>query len=96
MLRIGKEIRFRLAGILLLHWKVFVANHRKWIRPVGFETVRKIIGCRTPALGCNVYPCPNCHKIEVVFGLHAMVARYFDRAQRATAPFHPALQAVPG
>ena len=34
--------------------------------------------------------------IEVVFGSHAMVAKYFDMAQRATAPFHPALQAVPG
>jgi hypothetical protein len=66
MLGIGKEIRFRLAAILLLHWKVFVSSHRGWIRPVVFETVRKIIACRTPALGCHVYQCPNGHKIEVV------------------------------
>ena len=55
MLEIGKRIRFRLAAILLLHWKEFVSQHRKWIRPVVFETVRKIIACRTPALGCHVY-----------------------------------------
>lgn len=55
MLGIGKQIRFRLAAILLLHWKEFVSQHRKWIRPVVFETVRKIIACRTPALGCHVY-----------------------------------------
>src|SRR3990172_774656 len=66
MLRIGKQIRFRLAAILLLHWKEFVSQHRKWIRPVVFETVRKIIACRTPALGCHVYECPSCHKVEVV------------------------------
>lgn len=54
MLGIGKEIRFRLAAILLMHWNMFVSNHRKWIRPVVFETVRKIIACRTPALGCHV------------------------------------------
>ena len=53
MLRIGKQIRFRLAAILLLHWKEFVSQNRKWIRPVVFETVRKIIACRTPALGCH-------------------------------------------
>jgi hypothetical protein len=66
MLRINNQIRFRLAAILLLHWKAFVSQHRKWIRPVVFETVRKIMACRTPALGCHIYQCPNCHKIEVV------------------------------
>jgi hypothetical protein len=66
MLRVGKEIRFRLAAILVAHWSAFVAQHRKWIRPVIFETVRKITVCRTPALGCHIYQCPNCHKIEIV------------------------------
>ena len=60
MLRIGKEIRFRLAAILLAHWGALLSQHRKWIRPVIFETVRKITACRTPTLGCPVYPCPNC------------------------------------
>lgn len=66
MLKVGKEIRFRLAAILLVHWASFVHSHRKWIRPVVFETVRKIVSCRTPVLGCHVYRCPNCQKIEIV------------------------------
>lgn len=66
MLGIGKQIRFRLAAILAVHWNAFVSQHRKWIRPVVFQTVRKIIACRTPALGCHVYQCPNCHKVEIV------------------------------
>ena len=54
MLRPGQQVRYRLAAILLAHWWTFVAKHRKWIRPVVFETVRKITACRTPALGCHV------------------------------------------
>jgi hypothetical protein len=66
MLRPGTRIRFRLAAILLVHWEAFLATNRKWVRPIIFETVRKIIACRTPALGCHVYRCPQCGKIEVV------------------------------
>jgi hypothetical protein len=54
MLRPGTQIRFRLAAILLAHWDAFWRTHRKWIRPVVFATVRKILACRTPALGCHV------------------------------------------
>ena len=28
--------------------------------------MRKIIACRTPALGCHLYTCPKCQRIEVV------------------------------
>jgi hypothetical protein len=66
MLRPGARIRYRLAAILLAHWDDFVASSRKWIRPVVFETVRKIVACRTPALGCHVYQCPKCHQMRVV------------------------------
>jgi len=44
--------------------------------------------------------CPVCHVemelVEVVFGSHAVIATYFEKAQRAMAPFHPAWQPVPG
>ena len=44
--------------------------------------------------------CPFCHVemelMEVVFGSHVAIARYFERAQRAMAPFHPAWQPAPG
>ncbi|HYO13744.1 MAG TPA: transposase zinc-binding domain-containing protein [Thermoanaerobaculia bacterium] len=31
-----------------------------------FETVRKMIACRTPVLGCHLYRCPQCQRLEVV------------------------------
>lgn len=66
MLAIGSQIRYRLAAIFAAHWDEFVRSARQWIRPVVFETVRKIIACRTPALGCHLYTCPKCQRIEVV------------------------------
>lgn len=66
MLAVGSEIRYRIAALLEAHWTEFVRSTRQWIRPVVFETVRKIIACRTPALGCHLYACPQCHRIEIV------------------------------
>lgn len=66
MLAIGTEIRYRIAAIFVAHWGEFVSSARQFIRPVVFETVRKIIACRTPALGCHLYTCPQCQRIEVV------------------------------
>jgi len=66
MLRIGTEIRYRIVPILERHWEDFFQSKRGWIRPVVLETVRKIRACRTPALGCHVYQCPTCERIEVV------------------------------
>ena len=34
--------------------------------PVVFETVRKLIACRSPALACHLYTCPQCQRVEVV------------------------------
>lgn len=58
--------RYRLAAILAVHWWAFVASYGRWIRPVVFETVRKILACRTPILGCHVYRCRRCGRTEVV------------------------------
>jgi len=66
MLRIGTEIRFRLAAILALHWDEFVESCTRWIRPVVFETVRRVLACRTPILGCHLYRCPQCQQVKVV------------------------------
>ena len=65
MLRIGTQIRYRLAAILAAHWADFVAQHGQWIRPVVFSTVVKILACRTPALGCHVYRC-RCGETKIV------------------------------
>lgn len=74
MLAIGTEIRFRLAPILAAHWRDFVASHGKWIRPVVFETVRKILACRTPVLGCHAYRCRKCGATTVV--AHSCKSRF--------------------
>jgi len=66
MLRIGTQIRYRLSAILATHWSDFVAQHGKWIRPVVFATVAKILACRTPALGCHTYRCQRCGKTKIV------------------------------
>jgi hypothetical protein len=66
MLRVGSQIRYRIAPILAAHWEDFFQTKRGWIRPVVIETVRKLVACRTPALGCHVYQCPTCARIEVV------------------------------
>lgn len=52
--------------ILAEHFWDFVRSYRRWIRPVVFENVRKVMACRTPALGCHVYACPQCSEIKVV------------------------------
>ena len=65
MAQAGLEIRYRLALILANHWAEFVATSRRWIRPVVFETVRKILACQTPILGCHLYRCP-CGETRVV------------------------------
>ena len=57
MLRAGTEIRYRLATILVAHWDKLVSTYQGWIRPVIVETVRKILACQTPALGCRLYRC---------------------------------------
>ena len=55
---------------------------------------RVVQGAEDPLL------CPLCQVemqlIEVAFGSHQIIARYFEKAQRAIAPFHPAWQPAPG
>jgi hypothetical protein len=80
MLAIGKEIRYRIAAILGAHWEDFFQAHKGWIRPVVLETVRKIVACRTPALGCHVYACPDGHEIRVV--PHSPLCQYRVRRSR--------------
>ncbi|MBN2448845.1 MAG: transposase zinc-binding domain-containing protein, partial [Lentisphaeria bacterium] len=54
-----------MAAILAAHWWEFVEHYQRWIRPVAFEDVRKVLACRTAALGCHVYICPECGHVEV-------------------------------
>ena len=66
MLRPTPNIRYHIATILAAHWIQFVAQYKRWIRPVVFENVRKVLSCRTPVLGCHLYQCKGCGHIELV------------------------------
>jgi hypothetical protein len=66
MLAAAPAIRFHIAAILAAHWTEFVAQYKRWIRPVVFENVRKVLACRTPVLGCHVYRCDSCHRVEII------------------------------
>lgn len=66
MLATTAHIRYHIAAILAAHWVAFVAQYRRWIRPVVFENVRKVLACRTPVLGCHVYHCATCGQWEIV------------------------------
>lgn len=37
MLAIGKQIRYRIAPILAVHWEEFFQSHKGWIRPVVLD-----------------------------------------------------------
>ena len=43
MLRPAPHIRYHIAAILAAHWIQFVVQYKRWIRPVVFENVRKVI-----------------------------------------------------
>ena len=66
MLRPAPHIRYHIAAILAVHWLQFVVQYKRWIRPVVFENVRKVLACRTPVLGCHIYQCKGCGHIELV------------------------------
>lgn len=66
MLRPASHIRYHIAAILAAHWIQFVAQHRRWIRPVVFENVRKVLACRTAVLGCHIYQCTSCGHMELI------------------------------
>jgi len=66
MLRPATHIRYHITAILAVHWVQFVAQYKRWIRPVVFENVRKVLACRTPVLGCHIYQCKGCGHVELI------------------------------
>ena len=66
MLRPATHIRYHITAILAVHWLQFVAQYKRWIRPVVFENVRKVLACRTPVLGCHIYQCKGCGHLELI------------------------------
>jgi hypothetical protein len=66
MLRPATHIRYHITAILAVHWLQFAAQYKRWIRPVVFENVRKVLACRTPVLGCHIYQCKDCGHLELI------------------------------
>ena len=66
MLRPAPHIRYHIAAILAAHWLQFIAQYKRWIRPVVFENVRKVLTCRTPVLGCHIYQCKDCGHVGLI------------------------------
>lgn len=107
MLRMGSTIRFRISGLFAAHWWEFVASYGKWIRPVVFETVQKLLACRTPILGCHAYRCPSCGDIKVI--PHSCKSRFCSSCGKAATdrwsdqvlgdlldvPYHHLVMSVP-
>ena len=74
MLRPAPHIRYHIAAILAAHWIQFVAQYKRWIRPVVFENVRKVLAGRTPVLGCHIYQCKDCGHVELI--VHSCKSRF--------------------
>lgn len=66
MIRPAPHIRYHIAAILAAHWIQFVAQYKRWIRPVVFENVRKLLACRSPVLGCHIYQCGSGGHVELI------------------------------
>ncbi len=66
MLRPATNIRYHITAILAAHWVQFVAQYKRWIRPVVFENVRKVLACPPPVLGCHIYTCKACGHLELI------------------------------
>ena len=65
MLRPTPHIRYHITAILAAHWVQFVAQYKRWIRPVVFENVRKVLACRSPVLGCHIYECKDGEIVKI-------------------------------
>jgi hypothetical protein len=54
--------------VLLGHdnWLRFLDAHDGRVRPVACENVRRMLNCRTPALGFHLYECPGCGNQRVI------------------------------
>ena len=61
------EKKFRLADFFNAHWDEYVKSPKEYIQPEQYKAVNAIRTCRTPALGVDVYACPDCGDITEVY-----------------------------
>lgn len=51
-----------LADVLAAHWHTYARAHRKTLSAAHHRAVRRVLACRTPALGGRLYRCDGCAK----------------------------------
>jgi hypothetical protein len=63
----GQEKKYRLADFFDQWWDIYVKNPKEYITPDQFKAVNAIRTCRTPALGVDIYCCPECGELTEVY-----------------------------
>jgi hypothetical protein len=87
-----------LADILAEHWEGYAQRHRPQLAAAHYRAVRRVLGCRTPALGGRLYRCDGCENRH--FAYHSCNHRSCPRcgsreAQEWTAKQEAKLLPVP-
>jgi hypothetical protein len=87
-----------LADILAEHWEDYAQRHRPQLAAAHYRAVRRVLDCRTPALGGRLYHCDDCKKRH--FAYHSCNHRSCPRcgsreAQEWTAKQEAKLLPVP-
>lgn len=56
-----------LADILAEHWSGYAREHRSTLCSAHYKAVRRVLACRTPELGGQLYQCGDCQKHHFAF-----------------------------
>jgi hypothetical protein len=58
----AKTVSLALADILAEHWADYARAHREHLCAAHHRAVRRVLACRTPAMGGRLYRCGDCSK----------------------------------
>lgn len=61
------EKKYRLADFFNLWWDEYAQSPKEFIQPHQYKAVNAIRTCRTPALGVDIYACPECGEVSEVY-----------------------------
>ena len=56
-----------LADILAEHWWTYARAHREHLCAAHYRAARRVLACRTPALGGRLYRCGDCTKLHFAY-----------------------------
>lgn len=62
-----REKKYRLADFFTQWWDIYKENPKEFITPEQYKAVNAIRVCRTPALGVDIYACPDCGELTEVY-----------------------------